>query len=245
MRAIVPGLVLALASLPAAAETVRVAVASNFAGTLAELTAAFEAGSDHQVQVSTGSTGKHYAQIRNGAPFDLFFAADSRRPRLLEEEGHAVAGSRFTYAEGRIVLYSPDPEAFEDGRAALEAGAFQRLAIANPELAPYGLAAKQALTELGVWSTWEPRLIRGENIGQTQHFVQSGNVEAGVVALSQVVKAGGSQWTVPGDLHEPIRQQAVTLHAGTDKGAVAAFLDFLRSAEGARIIRDFGYSVPE
>jgi molybdate transport system substrate-binding protein len=245
MRAIIPGLVLALASLPAAAETVRVAVASNFAGTLEELSAAFEQGSGHEVRVSTGSTGKHYAQIRNGAPFDLFFAADSRRPRLLEEEGHAVAGSRFTYAQGRIVLYSPDLETFEDGRDALESGAFPRLAIANPELAPYGLAAKQALTNLGVWSTWESRLIRGENIGQTHHFVQSGNVEAGVVALSQVIEAGGSQWTLPGDLHEPIRQQAVTLPSGEDNEAVAAFLAFLRGEDGAAIIRDFGYSVPE
>ena len=245
MRAIVPGLVLALASLPAAAETVRVAVASNFAGTLEELSTAFEAGSDHEVRVSTGSTGKHYAQIRNGAPFDLFFAADSRRPRLLEEEGHAVAGSRSTYAQGRIVLYSPDPDAFGEGRDALESGAFQRLAIANPELAPYGLAAKQALTHLGVWSTWEPRLIRGENIGQTHHFVRSGNVEAGVVALSQVVDAGGSQWTIPGEFHDPIRQQAVILPGGEGKAAVADFLAFLRSPEGVRIIRDFGYSVPE
>lgn len=245
MRALIIGLALALASLPAAADMVRVAVAANFAGTLEEVAEAFEAESGHTVRVSAGSTGKHYAQIRNGAPFDLFLAADARRPRLLEEEGHAVAGSRFTYAEGRIVLYSPDPGAFEDGRAALESGAFQRLAIANPELAPYGLAAKQALTELGVWSTWEPRLTRGENIGQTQHFVQSGNVGAGIVALSQVIGADGSQWTIPDDLHDPIRQQAVTLPSGEDKEAVAAFLDFLRGEEGTAIIRDFGYALPE
>ncbi|MFP4182848.1 molybdate ABC transporter substrate-binding protein [Thiohalospira sp.] len=245
MRGMVTGVLLALASLPAAAETVRVAVASNFAEPLEAVAEAFEQETGHTVRASTGSTGKHYAQIDHGSPFDLFLAADARRPRLLEEGGQAVAGSRFTYAVGRLALYSPDPAAFEEGRQALEEGAFDRLAIANPELAPYGRAARRTLKALGVWSTLEPRLVRGENIGQTHQYVVSGNADAGLVALSQVVAAEGSRWVVPTELHDPVRQQAVLLERGADNPAARTLLEFLRGPEAAAILEEYGYGTAQ
>jgi molybdate transport system substrate-binding protein len=224
------------------AEDVRVAVATNFAEVMDELVRRFEPASGHRVLVSAGSSGAHFAQIRNGAPFDLFFSADSERPELLEQEGVAVAGTRFTYAIGRIVLWSPNPDLVDAGGAVLESGDFRFLAIANPELAPYGAAARQLLERRGLWEAIQSRLVRGQDIGQTYAFVYSRSAELGFVAYSQIRRPDapveGSWWLVPETQHDPIEQQAVLL---VDTPAARAFLAFVRSDEAAAVIRDFGY----
>jgi molybdate transport system substrate-binding protein len=192
-----------------------------------------------------GSTGKHYAQIKNGAPFDAFFAADVRRPELLEKEGVALPGSRFTYAIGKLVLWSPKTGYVDPDASILERGEFHHLAIANPKLAPYGKAAQEILQALGLWDRHSGRLVRGENIGQTFQFVDSGNAEFGFVAYSQVKHPNqpikGSFWEVPQSLYTPIKQQAVLLK---DKEAARVFLSFVRSDEALKIIHDYGYDTP-
>ena len=179
------------------------------------LARSFEESTGHQVKLVFGSTGKHYAQVRNGAPFDVFFSADIERPRLLEEEGIAIAGSRFTYAIGKLVLWSPMADYVDSKGNVLEKGEFNYLAIANPVLAPYGRAAKEVLQSRGLWSEMKGKAVRGENIGQAFQFVNSGNAELGFVALSQVTKINqpieGSFWKVPQGLYTPIEQQAVLL----------------------------------
>ena len=219
------------------AEEIRVAVASNFTDTMASIARRFELSTDHQVTLISGSTGKHYAQIRNGAPFDAFFAADGRRPDLLEQEGVALPGSRFTYALGRVVLWSPKTGYVDREASVLERGEFRHLAIANPKLAPYGKAAEEVLQARGLWGRISRRLVRGENIAQTFQFVNSGNAELGFVAYSQVRRPGqpteGSLWEVPRALYTPIEQQAVLLN---DKAVARAFLSFLRSDEVLQII---------
>ena len=242
-------LALLLAVAPARAAELRIAVASNFAATLGELARTFEEQTGHRLRLSPGSTGKHYAQIRHGAPFDLFFAADARRPRLLEDSGVAVKGSRFTYAQGRLVLWSPRADALKPDHAAipdrLASGDFRRLAIANPKLAPYGRAAREVLQAQGLWSRLRPRLVRGENVGQTIQFVSTGNAELGFVALSQVIPARGqpargAYWEVPRALYTPILQQAVLIR---DSDAAREFLRFVRSAQARALIRAHGYRV--
>jgi molybdate transport system substrate-binding protein len=235
-------LLLALASGARAGE-VHVAVATNFAKTAHAVAEAFAAGTGHRALVSDGSTGKLYAQIVNGAPFEVFLSADAERPRRLEAEGHAVPGSRFTYALGRLVLWSPDP-ARVTGEEVLRRDDFRHLAIANPELAPYGAAAQQVLEKLGLWEKLEPRLVRGEDVGQTFHFVATGNAELGFVALSQVTDQGGSRWVVPGDRFAPLEQQAVVLGHGRDDVAARAFLDFLRGDAARAMIEKAGYGLP-
>lgn len=234
----------------AAADRIQIAAASNFVATLAAIADNYERRSGHEVVLVPGSTGKHYAQIRNGAPFDAFFAADVRRPELLEQAGVAIAGSRFTYALGRLVLWSPVPELVDPSGRVLERGSFRHLAIANPRLAPYGEAARRALRSLGLWEALEDRLVYGENIGQTFHFVNSGNAELGLVAFSQVMRSGddapsdpvkGGFWELPRSLHGPIEQQAVSL---TDSEPTRAFLAYVRSDEALAIIRDSGYDAP-
>lgn len=234
----------------ASADRIQIAVASNFAATLAAVADEYERRSGHEVVLVPGSTGKHYAQILNGAPFDAFFAADVRRPELLEQAGAAIAGSRFTYALGRLVLWSPEPGLVDESGRVLETGSFRHLAIANPRLAPYGAAARRALRSLGLWEALEDRLVYGENIGQTFHFVNSGNAELGLVALSQVIHAGhdtrrdparGSFWELPQSLHGPIEQQAVSL---ADRESTRAFLAYVRGDEALAIIRDSGYRAP-
>lgn len=231
--------------LPATAETLTVAVAANFARPMAALVEAFEADSAHRARLSIGSTGKLYAQIRNGAPFDAFFAADVQRPHRLEAEGAAVAGSRFTYAIGRLVLWSPDPDRVEAGGRVLGRDDFAHLAIANPRLAPYGLAARQTLEALGLWEALQPRLVRGENIGQAFHFVRSGHAELGLVAWSQLPhddgRIRGSHWRVPTSLYAPIEQQAVRL---SDSEAARDFMRFMRSDRARTLIHGFGYTTP-
>ncbi len=223
-----------------------VAVASNFKEPLDRLETAFETGTDHRLIVVPGSTGKLYAQIVNGAPFDMLLAADRERPRLLEESGRAVAGSRFTYAVGRLVLWSADPHTVgADGAAILRQGAFRRLAIANPDLAPYGKAALQVLDALSLTERLRPKLVMGENIGQAFTLAATGNADLGFVALSQVqgldrAKAGSS-WEPSRTLYEPIRQDAVLLARASGNEAAHAFLDYLKSEAARTLIERSGY----
>lgn len=231
---------------PARAAELQVAVAANFQRTLAEIAERFAEHTGHRLLLSSGSTGKHYAQIRHGAPFDLFFAADRERPRRLEREGLGVPGTRFSYALGRLVLWSPR-SGLVDGRGeVLRTGEFRHLAIANPRLAPYGRAAKELLQARGLWQALQPRLVRGENIAQAYQFVRSGSAELGLIALAQLPgdEPGpqGSRWLVPADLHAPIEQQALLLR---DSPAGRALLEFVRGPVGAAIIRDRGYAVPD
>lgn len=227
------------------ADTVRVAVASNVAAAAEAIAERFEATSEHSVTLSRGSTGKHYAQIRHGAPFQVFLAADERRPRLLAESGKAVEGSRATYARGRLVLWSPGESLVDPQGQVLASDGFAYLAIANPRLAPYGRAAKQVLEKRGLWETLEGRRVMGENIAQTFQFVRSGNAPLGFVALSQLEapdrNPGGSRWLVPETLHDPIDQQAVLL---ADEPGPRAFLEFVMGEQGQAILRDHGYEVP-
>lgn len=229
----------------ARADALRVAVASNFTTAMTAIAQRFEAQSGHRLRLSFGSTGKHYAQIINGAPFDVFFAADVRRPALLEEQGESVSGSRFTYAIGRLVLWSPRAGYVDaDGRV-LEAGAFRHLALANPKLAPYGRAAQEVLQARGLWDWLRGQMVRGENIGQSLQFVVSGNAELGFVAQAQVKQPGrpmqGSLWEVPQVLYTPIAQQVILLR---DTAAARALLAFVRSEVGVQLIRDHGYDTP-
>ena len=228
------------------AETALMAVAANFAKSAERLAEAFTAESGHQLTISTGSTGALAAQIRNGAPFTLFLAADAERPAELEAAGLTVPGTRFTFAVGRLVLWTPDPRwNLADPAAALSDPALRQLAIANPKPAPYGRAAQETLTALGLWEAIEPKLVRGADIAQTFQFVASGNADLGFVALSQVVDQSGGRWDVPQNLYTPIRQQAVLLRPGKDNAAAKAFLDFLRSQAGQAIIRGAGYGIEE
>lgn len=239
-------LVLAVALPPrlAGAAEALAAVASNFAKPVAELVTRFEAKTGHTVKVSLGSTGKLYAQITHGAPFDLFLAADQERPRRLEAEGGAVDGSRFTYAEGRLALIRAGGGPVEFER--LMDGGFRKLALANPKLAPYGLAAEQSLRHAGVWERVAARLVYGENIGQAYTLVATGNADSGLVALSQVKGMADppAYWLVPADWHEPIRQDAVLVQRGKGNEAAEGFLAYLRSAAAREIIGDFGYGTP-
>lgn len=228
-----------------AAAELRVAVASNFSTAMAELAERFEATTGHEIILSSGSTGKLYAQIVQGAPYDLYFAADAARPEKLERDGRAVAGSRFTYAVGELVLWSPDPQLVDDAGKVLDSGEFRFLAIANPDLAPYGRAAREVMQNLGLWNRPGLQLVRGENIGQVFQFVHSGNAELGFVAGSQIIARGDasaySAWRVPQELYAPIRQQAVAL---ADSAAAVAFVEFMRSEKALRLIEQYGYLRP-
>lgn len=228
------------------AEDVRVAVAANFADTLRELGKAFEARTPHRLVVSVGSTGKLYAQILHGAPFDLFLAADAKRPRLLEEAGGGVRGTRATYAVGRLVLWVPGRDALEDPRGWIREGDWSHLALANPRLAPYGRAARQVLAHLGVWERLGPRLVRGENVGQTYQFVATGAAQGGFVALSQLRRPGqpveGTTWLVPPELHDPVEQQVLLIR---ERPGARAFLEYLLGPEARGPIEAYGYSRPE
>lgn len=223
---------------------VRVAVASNFTSVQETLAARFTAETGIPVESSYGATGALYSQIAHGAPFAILLAADAERPARLETEGAAVAGSRFTYALGALVLFGPDGT--EAGAGALRAGAFTRLAICKPELAPYGAAARQTLERLVGWDAVAPKLVLGDNVTQTYQFVATGNAELGFVALSQVLDRPASHyWRVPDDLHDPIRQDAVLLRAGAGSDGARRYLAFLQSPEARGIIEAAGYRVPE
>lgn len=229
---------------PAGAGEATVAVATNFVPALRILLEHYQTESGHRLKVVPGSTGKLYAQIIHGAPFDAFLAADQERPRLLEADSAGVPGSRFTYAEGCLVLIRSGGGPVEFDR--LMEGGFRKLALANPKLAPYGLAAEQALRHAGVWERVAARLVFGENIGQAYTLVATGNADAGLVALSQVKSMAKPPafWPVPADWHWPIRQDAVLLRRGKGNAAAAGFLAYLRRDAAREIIRDFGYRTP-
>jgi molybdate transport system substrate-binding protein len=239
------GLGALLLSALAAAGEVKVAVAANFALPLERIGAGFTAATGHRLKVSPGSTGKLYSQILAGAPFEVLLAADAQTPQKLVADGQAVAGSRFTYAIGRLVLWSPRPGRVDAEGAVLRSSALGKLAIANPQTAPYGAAALQVLQALGLADALRPRLVTGESIAQTFQFVASGNAELGFVALSQIAAPGqalaGSYWQVPAELHSEIRQDAVLLAAGASNPAAVAFLDYLKSPTAREVIRSFGY----
>lgn len=238
-------LMLLLAGKGMAAE-VQVAVAANFTATMQRLAPMFEQQTGHKVVASYGSTGKFFAQISNGAPFEVFLAADDETPAKLERSSAAVAGSRFTYATGRLVLWSRQPGVVDSKGEVLRSDSFERLAIADPKLAPYGAAAVQTLRSLGLLERLQPRLVTGENITQAHQFVATGNAQLGFVALSQVQADGriakGSGWVVPANLHEPIVQQAVLLAAGRENTAARALLEFLRGEPARAVIRQAGYA---
>jgi molybdate transport system substrate-binding protein len=236
-----------LLSQSASAEEVQLAVAANFTAPMQKIAAEFEKDSGHKAKLMFGATGKFYAQITNGAPFEDFLSADDETPARLERDGLAVAGSRFTYATGRLVLWSAREGYVDDKGEVLKKGDFRHLSIANPRTAPYGAAAVQALSKLGLLPAVEPRFVQGENIAQTQSFIVSGNAELGFIALSQVFKDGklgsGSAWLVPTNLHEPIRQDAVLLAKGQSNPAAAALLKYLKGDKARSIIKSFGYEL--
>lgn len=238
---------LLLASVFARADEVQVAVAANFTAPMQQIAAQFEKESGHKATLAFGATGKFYAQIANGAPFEILLAADDETPARIEKEGLGAAGSRFTYAVGKLVLWSAKADLVDGAGAVLKRGDFKHLSLANPKAAPYGAAAIEAMTALGVLAELTPRLVYGENIGQAHQFVVSGNAELGFVALSQVYKdgklSGGSMWTVPANLYVPIRQDAVLLAKGRDKPAAAALLAYLKGDRARAIIKSYGYEL--
>ncbi|MEW6682065.1 MAG: molybdate ABC transporter substrate-binding protein [Nitrospirota bacterium] len=233
-------------AIPARADQVTAAVAANFLPAFRSIAIEFERATGHRVQAIPGSSGRFYGQIRNGAPFDVFFSADQKRPQRLEDEGFAVRGSRFTYAIGRLVLWSPD-SALVSGATTLRSGRFKYVAMANPQLAPYGAAAQQVMMNLGLWNQLQPHIVRGESLGQTMGFITSGNAQMGFVALSQVVNSamnpGGSRWEIPFDLYDPIDQDAVLLAKGRSNVAAGALLEYVRGHDARRIIERFGYGL--
>ncbi|MDJ0656101.1 MAG: molybdate ABC transporter substrate-binding protein [Xanthomonadales bacterium] len=229
--------VLVCSCMPLRAEVITVAVAANFQQPAREIVEVFAAHTGHRVVLSSASTGKHYAQIINGAPFDLFLAADRRRPEMLEQQGFDHA-PRLTYAVGRLVLWSPDADQTAEGR--LRSGQFDYLAIANPRTAPYGTAAREALDNLGLWQSVRDRLVTGESVTQALQFALSGNAQLALVARSQVglLDPAGSRWLVSESLHQPIEQQAIALNGSP---TTLALLRFLRSEESRTIISRHGY----
>lgn len=236
---------LSLAGAAVAGEA-RVAVSANFARPLEEIAAGFAATTGHTLRVSSGPTGKFYSQIVAGAPFDVLLAADDETPRRLVAEGHAVAGSAFTYAVGRLVLWSARPGFVDERGDVLASGRYAHLAIANPKTAPYGAAAIQVLRARGLADALAPKIVTGESIAQAYQFVATGNAELGFVALSQVSQPGqpatGSRWLVPAELHHPIRQDAVLLKAGDGNAAATALLAYLKSDSARRVVAAWGYA---
>ncbi len=229
------------------AEEVNVAIAANFTAPMNAIAAEFARDTGHKAKLAFGSTGKFYAQIKNGAPFQMLLAADDETPAKLEKEGIAAPGTRFTYAIGSLVLWSAKPGVVDDQGEVLKRGGFNKLALANPKLAPYGKAAVEVLTGMGLLDKVSPKFVQGENIAQTYQFVSTGNAELGFVALSQVMKDGkvtsGSAWIVPGNLHTPIRQDAVILSNGKDNAAAGALAQYLRGEKAKAIIRSYGYGI--
>lgn len=229
----------------AGAAEVQVAVASNFTAPAKAIAADFERDTGHRAALAFGATGKFYTQIRNGAPFEVLLAADDETPARLEREGAAIAGSRFTYAVGKLVLWSAQAGYVDDKGEVLKKGDFKHLSIANAKHAPYGAAAIKVLSTLKLLDALQSRFVQGENIAQTSQFVATGNAELGFVALSQVMKDGrldkGSAWIVPANLYPPIRQDAVILAKGRNNPAAGAWIHYLKGKKAAAIINSFGY----
>jgi molybdate transport system substrate-binding protein len=231
----------------AIADEVQVAVAANFTAPMQKIAADFEKDTGHKTSLAFGSTGKFYAQIKNGAPFEVLLAADDETPLKLEKEGAAVAGSHFTYAIGKLVLWSAKPGFVDDKGEVLKSGNFAHVSIANPKLAPYGAAAIEALTSLKLVDSMQPKFVQAENISQAYQFVATGNAELGFVALSQVLKDGkiaeGSAWIVPGNLYQPIRQDAVILDQGRNRPAAEALMTYLKGDKARAVIKSYGYEL--
>jgi molybdate transport system substrate-binding protein len=232
----------------ASAQRVSVAVAASFTGAMQRLAPKFEKATGHRLTIIYGSTGKLYAQTVNGAPFDVFLSADAHYPLKLEKRGTTVEGSRVTYAIGRLVLWSPKLGVIDQRGDVLKNGTFSYLAIANPKVAPYGVAAEQTLRKLGAWDGVAQRMVYGESIAQTFQFISTGNAEIGFVSLSQirtlVTGKNGSYWIVPAHLHEPLVHDAVLLKRGTDNAAARIFLEYLRSPDAQTVLRELGYAAP-
>lgn len=226
---------------------VQVAVAANFTEPAKQIAAEFTRDTGHLAKLSFGSTGKFYTQITNGAPFEMLLAADDSTPARLEREGHAVNGSRFTYAVGTLVLWSSKATFFDAGGEVLKSGRFNKLSIANPKTAPYGAAAVETLKKLNLLEAVQPKFVQGENISQTLQFVSTGNADLGFVALSQVFQdgriTGGSAWIVPAEMHDPILQDAVIFKRGESNPAASALQAYLKGDKARAIIRRFGYAI--
>ena len=234
------------AAFQAQADEVSVAVAANFTAPMQKIAADFEKASGHKVVASYGATGKFYAQIKNGAPFELLLAADGETPARLIKENAAVAGSQFTYAIGKLVLWSAKSAVVDDKGEVLKKGGFDHIALANPKLAPYGAAGVEVMKALGVYEALQPKIVSAENITQTYQFVSSGNALLGFVALSQVLKDGkidGSAWMVPAKLYSPIRQDVVMLEKGRGKPAAEALAKYLKGDKAKAVIQSFGYGL--
>lgn len=230
----------------ARAEEVKIAVAANFTDVARKLAPLFEQTTGHTAKTSFGSTGKLYAQIQHGAPYEVFLAADIRRPIKAETNGLAVAGSRFVYAKGKLVLWSAKADLFSDGEAFLQQGDIKRIALANPKTAPYGVAAEEVMQHSGALSRLRPKLVKGDSISQTFQFTATGNTDAGFVAMAQLkVWKGeaGSLWEIPGDYYQPIEQAAVLLKKGEKNPAAIAYLEFLKSDAARQVIENYGYGV--
>jgi molybdate transport system substrate-binding protein len=248
----IAGLVLSLMGV-AQADPVHVAVAANFTAPMQKIGAMFEADTGHKAVLSFGSTGKLYAQIQNGAPFDVLLSADDGTPAKLEQEGQGGGSkhSRYTYAIGTLVLWSKQPGLVDAKGAVLKTGKFDKIALADPRLAPYGAAAVEALTALGLLDALQPKFVQGESIGQAHQFVATGNAALGFVALSQVwvpdEQGGklkeGSVWRVPAQLHQPIRQDVILLKKGQDNAAALALLKYLKGPKARAVIQSFGYGL--
>jgi molybdate transport system substrate-binding protein len=245
-KSVIP-LIMAMVGATAHGAEVQVAVAANFTGPMEKIVPAFERATGHKAVVAYGTVGKFYAQIKNGAPFDVLISSDEETPRRLEQDDLAIAASRFTYAIGKLVLWSAQPGLIDKQGVVLKHGAFKYLAVANPKLAVYGAAAVEVMNKLGVYSALAPKLVLGENITQTYQFVVTGNAELGFVALSQIYKDGhyaaGSYWMVPPDLYPQLKQDAVLLKRGTENPAARALLDYLQNETVKGIIRSYGYTL--
>ena len=237
------GILLANASVLAA--EAQVAVAANFAEPIKAIAAVLHRSTGHTLKISTGASGAFYTQIRNGAPFDVFLSADNERPEMLEKDGLAQPGTRFTYATGKLVLWSVKPGRVDTQGAVLKAPDLGKVAFANPKTAPYGAAAVQVMERLGLKESITPKLVQGESIGQTFNFVKTGNADVGFVAMSQVLEGGklkeGSMWVIPQTRYDPIRQDAVLLKRGADNEAAKALLKLLQSPDIKDLIRSYGY----
>lgn len=237
---------LAFAAGSVCADNVTIAVAANFAAPMQKIAADFEQESGHKVVAAFGSTGKFYAQIRNGAPFELLLAADDETPAKLAKENAAVPASQFTYAIGKLVLWSAKPAVVDAAGTVLKKGGFDHIALANPKLAPYGAAAVEAMKALGVYDALLPKFVTAENIAQAHQFVSSGNALLGFVALSQVLKDGkieGSAWMVPANLYDTLRQDAIILDKGRGKPAAEALMKYLKGDKARAVIRSYGYEL--
>ncbi|MCS4282286.1 molybdate transport system substrate-binding protein [Pseudomonas sp. BIGb0278] len=236
-----------LACTNAWADEVQVAVAANFTAPIQAIAKDFEKDTGHKLVASFGATGQFYAQINNGAPFEVFLAADDSTPAKLEQEKQTVEGSRFTYAIGTLALWSAKPGYVDAQGEVLKKNDYKHLSIANPKTAPYGLAATQVLAKLNLTEATKGKLVEGQNITQAFQFVSTGNAELGFVALSQIYKDGkvenGSAWIVPSSLHDPIRQDAVILNKGKDNPAAKAFIDYLKGPKATAVIKSYGYQI--